>query len=165
MDRAEVYGTSGRGFESLQAHEYGCVKMIRMKICSRCKAEKSLEEFHRRGTGYQSACMVCHRQYVKNHYTTNRDYYLEKSAKQTRETRAWLQSLKESLPCTDCGEFFPYYVTQFDHVRGEKEFNISGSHRKGQKAVLSEIQKCDLVCANCHAVRTWTRMQEHQIDT
>jgi hypothetical protein len=44
----------------------------------------------------------------------------------------------------------------FDHVpgRGPKLFNL-GSGDYSIKTVQAEIEKCDIVCANCHAIRTW----------
>jgi hypothetical protein len=64
-------------------------------------------------------------------------------------------------PCTDCDIPYPFYVMQFDHVRGEKQFNIGadGPSRSGEQ-VLEEIAKCDVVCANCHAARTYERLVE-----
>lgn len=67
----------------------------------------------------------------------------------------------KSRPCADCGGVFPPYVMDFDHVRGEKLFNIAlkvdGS---GLPRLLAEIAKCDVVCSNCHRVRTWKRSHE-----
>jgi hypothetical protein len=44
----------------------------------------------------------------------------------------------------------------FDHRPGEvKEFNIGHQVTASMSRILAEIKKCDLVCANCHAERTW----------
>jgi hypothetical protein len=63
----------------------------------------------------------------------------------------------KSQPCADCGGSWPYYVMQFDHARGEKNFGIATAIGKvGQitvQALREEIAKCDVVCANCHALR------------
>lgn len=61
-------------------------------------------------------------------------------------------------PCQDCGQSFPHYVMEFDHVpeRGPKQFNISRGNT-GSSAWLTELAKCDLVCANCHRARTYER--------
>jgi hypothetical protein len=58
--------------------------------------------------------------------------------------------------CLDCGGSFPSFVLQFDHVRGIKKFTLSvdQASRKSMKAVREEIEKCDVVCANCHLIRT-----------
>lgn len=47
----------------------------------------------------------------------------------------------------------------FDHVWGEKKFNLSSAAtgRHKIRIIEEEIAKCDIVCANCHRVRTFTR--------
>lgn len=57
--------------------------------------------------------------------------------------------------CADCGES-ECMVLEFDHVRGTKAFAVCDMVRKGYawKRIEDEIAKCDLVCANCHRIRT-----------
>lgn len=67
----------------------------------------------------------------------------------------------KAQPCADCGIQYPFYVMQLDHVRGKKRFGlgrIKGSAIAASR-ILDEIAKCDVVCANCHAARTYTRQQ------
>jgi hypothetical protein len=66
---------------------------------------------------------------------------------------------KGGKPCTDCGDSYPHYVMQFDHVRGEKLGDVSTMVTSGcsLKRIQTEIAKCELVCANCHAKRTYQR--------
>jgi len=75
---------------------------------------------------------------------------------------AELQKLKESSPCTDCGRYYPSYVMQFDHVSGDKKFNISKASRgfTSTARLEAELAKCELVCANCHAIRGHDRAQQ-----
>lgn len=67
--------------------------------------------------------------------------------------------LKESMPCVDCGLFYPACAMDFDHVRGEKSFGIAVGIEGGRAwpTILAEIEKCELVCANCHRIRTFVR--------
>lgn len=77
--------------------------------------------------------------------------------------KEWYFSLKEK-PCADCTVSYPYYVMDFDH-KEEKQFNISSSKNKkleNRSKLLGEISKCDLVCANCHRVRTQKRRKHAQ---
>jgi hypothetical protein len=78
-----------------------------------------------------------------------------KRKERIRRTR-YLLAYFASNPCVDCGETDPV-VLEFDHLR-DKEFNVSQrlEYRNWQK-VLEEIEKCDVVCANCHRRRTLTR--------
>lgn len=64
-------------------------------------------------------------------------------------------------PCADCNIAFPYFVMDFDHVRDEKRFDISAAHKLGVTFadLLDEIEKCDVVCANCHRVRTQRKLK------
>jgi hypothetical protein len=69
----------------------------------------------------------------------------------------WYRKLK-SGPCVDCGQKFPPECMEFDHVRGRKLFGIgAGMTSRGQAQLLKEIAKCDLVCANCHNIRSYNR--------
>lgn len=45
--------------------------------------------------------------------------------------REWLDSHKVGKPCADCGLYWPPFVLDFDHVRGEKVFTI-GNWMAGQ---------------------------------
>jgi hypothetical protein len=57
-------------------------------------------------------------------------------------------------PCTDCGESDPV-VLEFDHLdAGTKSFNIGQAlpHRNWE-SILEEIEKCEVVCRNCHRRR------------
>lgn len=86
-----------------------------------------------------------------------------KAAKKERQAKLteWLHNLKESSPCSDCKVYYPYYVMQFDHVRDAKEINISMAINRDwtQNRIQQELDKCELVCANCHAKRTHMRRQ------
>ena len=79
----------------------------------------------------------------------------------TPEGRALLAELK-AQPCTDCGLCYPKEVMEFDHVpgRGGKLHDVS--RLKTVRAILAEAEKCDLVCANCHRLRTIKRKNEKQ---
>jgi hypothetical protein len=70
--------------------------------------------------------------------------------------RQEIYEYKEKTPCADCGNSFPHYVMDFDHVRGEKLFNVSSavSRRINKTTLWEEIAKCEIVCANCHRIRT-----------
>jgi len=65
-------------------------------------------------------------------------------------------------PCADCNVQYHPYVMQYDHVTGKKKFNLGEATAKAAtlQAVHDEIAKCEVVCANCHAMRTWSRLQQ-----
>ena len=90
--------------------------------------------------------------YIEQNKVTQR----ERSRLAAQKGREAIRRMKNG-PCVDCGVQYPYWIMHFDHVRGKKEFNIS-ARRTSAPAALSEIMKCDLVCANCHADRTYRRV-------
>ena len=78
--------------------------------------------------------------------------------KHIRGTARWMRrfamSLKEA-PCTDCGQSFPAPVMDFDHICGEKLRGIGLMWTFSMARQAAELIKCDVVCANCHRMRTW----------
>jgi len=99
---------------------------------------------------------------ARRHYENNKDVMKARAIAFQIDARA---KVRESIiaakdkPCTDCGIRYPYYVMQFDHVRGKKLFNVGDSVKKNfaLEKVLDEIAKCEVVCANCHMERTHQR--------
>ena len=99
------------------------------------------------------------RQYLKTHYQLNSAQY-KLSAKTSKEKRRQIIHKHKDVPCADCGMKYPYYVMDFDHMR-DKEFNVALKKDSVSYARLEEeIAKCEVVCANCHRIRTWRRLRE-----
>ena len=93
-------------------------------------------------------------------YENNREGYPEKNRRKKEYLREIMREHK-SKPCADCGSEFPFYVMDFDH-RDADEKCLSVSKMAQQMSVrrlLDEIAKCDVVCANCHRIRTYERGQ------
>jgi hypothetical protein len=80
-----------------------------------------------------------------------------------RERADWINAFKLSKGCTDCGcRPTEPSVLELDHVHGVKGFTIGGNLTGYSHARLQEeVAKCEVVCANCHRVRTAGR----RIDT
>lgn len=131
-----------------------------MKVCNRCKETKSLDEFGKKGNGIQPYCRPCNKNHSKEYYAKNK----EKQKKQIyasrkiriENTKKYIRELKESTPCKDCSKKYPYYVMDFDHQHS-KEFLISKATDEGisLEKIKKEIDKCEIVCANCHRIRTF----------
>lgn len=89
----------------------------------------------------------------RRHYERNRAAYYARRDKKREVIRELIRELK-SVPCSDCRESYPYYVMDFDH-RENKKFLISELVHYGSiKKLHEEVAKCDVVCANCHRIRT-----------
>lgn len=137
------------------------------KTCCRCGLSKPLSEFTKnraRKDGYNQSCQPCHKAYQQAHYASNKAYYIKKAkvwtVAQRRELVAIVEKAKD-VPCLDCGVKYPPYVLEFDHVRGVKvnEVSLMVAHGVAVETLLAEIQKCEVVCANCHKTRTHHRRQ------
>jgi NAD-dependent dihydropyrimidine dehydrogenase PreA subunit len=74
-----------------------------------------------------------------------------------------VRKLKEETPCADCEENHPYYVIQFDHRPGTQKIDKINRliWRASRKTIFEEIAKCDIVCGNCHAKRTYHRQMNY----
>jgi hypothetical protein len=132
--------------------------------CGRCGHVKPLGDFawHRRAKGQRNHyCRACQSEYGKAHYVANRQRYIELEAKRKRaraekRMRLILEYFEDN-PCIDCGESDPL-VLEFDHVK-DKCFDIgAGLPDRNWESILSEIAKCEVVCANCHRRRTAERL-------
>jgi hypothetical protein len=75
------------------------------------------------------------------------------------QIRAKLSEIKLAAGCADCGYNKASEALDFDHVRGMKDFNVCrmATAFKTMQRVLEEVDKCEVVCANCHRIRTKRR--------
>lgn len=95
--------------------------------------------------------------YKKYKYDAN-ERNKENNKKKIKKRKAFIDSIKLKAGCIDCGYAVHPEALQFDHLPGRiKEFEISRSHLKPLRQVLKEIDKCEIVCACCHAIRTHAR--------
>lgn len=81
-------------------------------------------------------------------------------AKQKAFLYKYIREYKEKHPCADCKIQYPYYVMDFDHVRGKKQKNVMELVPSlSKKKIDEEIAKCEIVCSNCHRIRTHVRKE------
>ncbi len=133
------------------------------RTCGACGVEKDLSEFAWRRTKkgqHDNMCRPCRAAYHRAHYLANRQRYVDQARgrKQAlaRERTEWLLAYFATHPCSDCGEADPV-VLEFDHLR-DKEFDVAQAlPYRGWASILAEIEKCEVVCANCHRRRTARR--------
>lgn len=97
---------------------------------------------------------------ARQQYAANRERKKAQSRDRMRRNRstirAFILDYLKTHPCVDCGETNPV-VLEFDHVRGEKYFNIgrASTHNISLPRLEAEMAKCDVRCANCHRKRTY----------
>lgn len=135
-----------------------------IKHCTGCCKDMPLAEFYpdKKSGGHRANCKACQKGAVM------KSYYKDVVASRAKKTEyrsvklagryAELDALKD-VPCADCGGRFPAICMDFDHVRGEKIANISVMvhQRVAWELVLAEVEKCDVICSNCHRIRTAER--------
>lgn len=133
-----------------------------MKVCGKCNLEKDFSEFSKKSRnkdGLQCHCKSCSSKAIKTHYKNNKKYYIDRADKANKirkpEALQFLIDYLKKNPCIDCGEKDPI-VLQFDHVRGKKIKAVSVMAQNGysNEALVKEIEKCEVRCANCHMRKT-----------
>ena len=110
------------------------------KICTKCGKELSIEEFNFRNKAAgtrRSECKYCHSAYMKEQY---------------RKKKELVQDIKSERKCAKCGENRGYCL-DFHHLDPTKKDNTvarltSNNYRLDK--VYEEIEKCIVLCANCH---------------
>lgn len=140
-------------------------------ICRKCKAELSSDNWY---LGSQRAndyiCKVCakeksraHRQENPHRANTTTKAWLSRhpgyASQQHARRKQFVTDLKLRTPCHDCGKHFPPECMDFDHLPGfQKAGLVSQFANWGRKEkAMEEIKKCEIVCANCHRIRTKNR--------
>ena len=98
---------------------------------------------------------------ARRHYEKNKEKMkaraVAKNKAQSEVLTEYVHKVKDA-PCTDCGVKYPPHVMDFDHI-SDKTANVSVMIRSAYslQRLQEEIDKCELVCSNCHRQRTWNR--------
>jgi hypothetical protein len=101
-------------------------------------------------------------------YQTNRDREVARAAENKKKmkeaNRAKLVEYFQTHPCVDCEED-DLIVLEFDHLSDKIDTVmrlVNSSY--SWKRILSEIEKCEVVCANCHKRRTYKRCNSWRVN-
>ena len=144
--------------------QLGLDAIFGMRTCRVCGETKPLIEFPYRSLQRQTRqwiCLRCQREYTNAWYARNRERQIAHAKIRNRGARAELRRrVRQYLvdhPCVDCGESDPK-VLDFDHLR-DKRADVSTliQYAVSWTALLDEIAKCEVRCANCHRRRTAAR--------
>lgn len=115
--------------------------------CKLCGEEKILSEFASAGTisgkkYFRYKCIPCYSKFKNIRKSLIRKQYYE---------------IKKGFKCCNCGND-DFRVLEFDHInRNKKELCISEAMGRGcsLEKIKKEIDKCQVLCANCHRIKTW----------
>ncbi len=133
-----------------------------MIVCRACAVEKPEEAF-----GFRDAavgrrhyiCRSCFGEYSRAYYARHREAYRAHRRRNIPRYRlrnkAFVIDYLSSHPCVDCGES-DIAVLEFDHVLGEKRKAVAQLvlDAVALVALIAEIEKCLIRCANCHRRKT-----------
>lgn len=125
-----------------------------IRPCCRCLEIKPVGEFSKANP---ARCRVCVNVVAREKRSLNPGsvYYNERY----RLRRKMLDEIKDR-PCADCGGRFPPYVMDFDHRDPrQKSAGVSHFFSANPDRLQAEIDKCDVVCSNCHRIRTHHQRQ------
>jgi hypothetical protein len=131
--------------------------------CYGCGLTKAASDFawRRKARNQRDTyCRPCRSAYKAEHYRKNKARYIEnarvRSDRERLRRTMYLLDYFRFHPCADCGESEPL-VLEFDHL-ADKSFEIGTNFAdRGWESILAEMAKCDVVCANCHRIRTAAR--------
>lgn len=119
---------------------------VEFRTCYKCWETKSTTNYYKdksRKSGLANKCKSCSYTVGKSRYCSN---------------LAIVKKLK-SVPCSDCGISYPHYVMDFDHLpsKNRKRWSVNRRVIGSITTLMEEIDKCEIVCSNCHRIRTWKR--------
>ena len=89
---------------------------------------------------HENLCLRCKQQQTSLTYKARREY---------------VNVLKSGKPCSICGQTFPSICMDFHHITPDnKDGNVGEMIRDhlSMNRILQEIDKCMLVCSNCHRI-------------
>jgi hypothetical protein len=127
-----------------------------------CHDPKPTEQFNKNKSkrdGLQPHCRECGKTTSKEYYQKNKEKH-KKVTRLRKETtilviKKFVYDYAANKGCIDCGER-NVACLDFDHVRGNKRDNVAIMVHDGcsMTSVVSEIEKCEIRCANCHRKKT-----------
>lgn len=131
------------------------------KICTICNIEKDIESFYinRNENRYHSACKLCESIKLKKWKENNPDKYTNQKEKRDKKLKEKVDKLKNIIyehkkkGCSYCGYTRFIQCLQFHHIDPSiKEMGVGDmlANNKSEQKILDEINKCIVLCANCH---------------
>lgn len=114
---------------------------MKTKFCPKCETDKPLSEFYKKTKNhYQTYCKPCFNEYCSERWINKK-----------------IESIKYlGSKCNHCPisfPIYPYVVFDFHHLDPSiKQFNWDKMKLQTQETIFKELDKCILLCANCHRV-------------
>ncbi|MEK6860588.1 MAG: hypothetical protein AABY07_01335 [Nanoarchaeota archaeon] len=93
------------------------------------------------------------KKYRRTWYYKNRERAYNKTRERKIIIREWFKDLKQNLKCNRCDENHPATL-HFHHIDPKKKIMSLAmmiNHAWSKEKILLEMEKCEVLCANCHA--------------
>jgi hypothetical protein len=135
--------------------------MTLYRTCTKCFLEKPIEEFgwkDRTINKRHAVCKECTAKRSSEWYYNNREHHIQSvkanSDSYRNQAREYVYQYLSNHPCVECGETDPI-VLEFHHL-GNKEAEIAAMVGQGTslEKIIKEIEKCEVLCGNCHKRKT-----------
>lgn len=128
--------------------------------CSSCHEVKPKEDFHKSSDarGFTYSCKSCANARTRKWHSNreNKDKRNQRINNFVAERKQWAVDYMGGK-CKDCGNTFPLCCYDFHHLDMEtKDNNPSYFIRMSKERAMEELDKCILLCANCHRMRHFT---------
>ena len=94
----------------------------------------------------------------KQYRTENGERLAEERTEKRSRRKRITTAIKLAIGCIECGYHEHSSALHFDHVNPDtKLFSIANSRivMGDIMKLLDEVEKCQVLCANCHAIKTW----------
>lgn len=101
------------------------------------------------------------RKYRREWYNRNKEHAKQMLIKRRKDLKEWITEIKSKLKCEQC-KFDHIACLHFHHTDpSKKEITISTAIHNGwqRDRILKEIEKCKVLCANCHYILHWNEKQ------
>lgn len=141
------------------------------KICTICKNKKEITEFNKnkgKKDGLNNICRECSNKRSREYYNEKGEEHKKNVVRRNRKyrdkIREFILDILNNSECKDCGNK-DVRVLEFDHLpEFEKSYNISDMLKSSLsiESIQIEINKCEIVCANCHRIRTNIRQDNYK---
>lgn len=126
------------------------------KMCRKCLCSKPISEFHPNkacSLGVTGTCRECNRERINKWYKNNQ-LRRQEVANEANQRKKRMMVDHFGGKCHDCGGSFPLCVYAFHHLDpSQKDYNPSRAIQLGEEKMWKELDKCVMLCANCHMIR------------
>lgn len=135
------------------------------RYCKKCDSFKpqTSDFWHKRKSrkdGWEFYCKECIKKITLLNYNKNKEKWNETTRKNKKLQRQKINEYKNSLSCLKCNES-RNWLLDFHHIDpNKKDFQISQGERYGWEKIKKELEKCIVLCSNCHRDFHYQEKQE-----